>query len=337
MDFVFDGEQLLFQRTVRDFLEKECPPQHVRAMTADETGRSPELWKGLADLGVVGLPIPEEFGGLGKNEIDLVLLLEEAGRAASPEPLVETTAVVSPLLRESAPPDIQAEWLPRVAAGDAILTTSESGGSVVGDAHVASLVVVPRPDELVAVPAADLELVARPSVDATRRLFGFRAPEHGVRLAAGDDATRAWGLAFDRGAFATAALLCGVADRVTELAASYAKERHQFGKPIGSFQAVKHLLADALLGLEFARPVVYRAAWSIATGSSDRERDVSTAKAMASDAATHACRAALQVHGAIGYTHEHDLHLWLNKGTALALAWGNAAWHRERVAQSVLG
>ena len=140
----------------------------------------------------------------------------------------------------------------------------------------------------------------------------------------------------DRGAFATAALLCGVADKVLELAASYAIERQQFGKPIGSFQAVKHLLADALLGLEFARPAVYRAAWSIAGDRPSWGRDASMAKALASEAAFVACRAALQVHGAIGYTHEHDLHLWLTKGFALVNAWGGAAWHRERVARAML-
>jgi alkylation response protein AidB-like acyl-CoA dehydrogenase len=142
--------------------------------------------------------------------------------------------------------------------------------------------------------------------------------------------------AFDRAAFAASAVLCGIADRVIELAAMYAKERHQFGKPIGSFQAVKHLLADALLGLEFARPAVYRAAWSIATDAPGRGRDASMAKALASEATMNACRSALQVHGAVGYTHEHDLHLWLTKGFELAHAYGTAAWHRERVARAVL-
>jgi alkylation response protein AidB-like acyl-CoA dehydrogenase len=312
MRFTFTDEQRAFQRAVRDFLAKECPPEHVRAMTTDPTGRSPKLWKGLAGLGVVGLTVPEEFGGLGGDEIDLVLLLEEAGRAALPEPLLETAAVGVPMLRAIGG-DLAREWLPRVAVGDAILTVAMSGVTL-ADAHVADVILTPGGPVL----PSDLHLEPLPSIDATRRLFAFAA-------AGTDDA------AFDRGALAASAVLCGIADRVIELGAAYAKERHQFGKPIGSFQAVKHLLADALLGLEFARPLVYRAAWSVATGDEQRSRHVSMAKAYASDAAMNASRASLQVHGAIGYTHEHDLHLWLNKATALAHAWGTAAWHRERV------
>ncbi|MGH2728889.1 MAG: acyl-CoA dehydrogenase family protein [Actinomycetota bacterium] len=327
MRFTFTDEQRAFQRAVRDFLAKECPPEHVRAMSTDPTGRSTDLWKGLAELGVVGLTVPEEFGGLGGDERDLVLMLEEAGRAALPEPLLETTAVGVPLLLEMAGVDFQRKWLPRVASGDAIVTVGGIEGAPLADAHVADLVLMPRGDGIIAATRGMLELALYPSVDATRRLFTFEPAAESQRLEA----------AFDRGALGTAALLCGIADRVIEFAASYAKERHQFGKPIGSFQAVKHLLADALLGLEFARPVVYRAAWSIATGSDDRSRDASAAKAAASEAALNACRAALQVHGAIGYTHEHDLHLWLNKGTALAHTWGTAAFHRERVARILLG
>lgn len=320
MRFIFTDQQRAFQRAVRDFLAKECPPEHVRGMTTDPTGRSPKLWKGLAELGVVGLTVPEEYGGLGGNELDLVLLLEEAGRAALPEPLLETTAVGVPMLLEIGGA-VASEWLPRVASGDAILTVGGIAGAPLTDAHVADLVLTPRgavgPGELRPSPLA--------SIDATRRLFASEEPAQPAEAG------------FDRGALGTAAILCGVADRVIEFAAAYAKERHQFGRPIGSFQAVKHLLADALLALEFARPVVYRAAWSVATGSPDRSRDVSMAKAFASGAAMDACRAALQVHGAIGYTHEHDLHLWLNKGTALAYAWGTTAFHRARVARILLG
>lgn len=312
MRFTFTDEQRAFQRVVRDFLAKECPPEHVRATATDPIGRSPKLWKGLAGLGVVGLTVQEEYGGLGGDETDLVLLLEEAGRAALPEPLLETTAVGVPMLRESRGP-LAEEWLPRVAAGDAILTVAIKGAPL-ADAHVADLILTPSGPVL----PGELRLEPLPSIDATRRLFAF-------------DAVQSHDATFDRGALAAAAMLCGIADRVIELGAAYAKERHQFGKPIGSFQAVKHLLADALLGLEFARPLVYRAAWSVATSDEQRSRHVSIAKAYASDAAMTACRASLQVHGAIGYTHEHDLHLWLNKATALAHAWGTAAWHRGRI------
>ena len=322
MNFTFTAEQRAFQQTVRDFLSKECPPEHVRAMTTDPTGRSPKLWKGLADLGVVGLTVPEEFGGLGGNEIDLVLLLEEAGRAAVPEPLAETTAVSVPLLRDIGG-KLAEEWLPRIAAGDAIVITGGLDGASVCDAHIADAILLASEKGLDARSSEDVAGAALRSVDATRRLFAL-------------DKGHPHPLSFDRGAFATAAVLCGIADRVIEMGAVYAKERQQFGKPIGSFQAVKHLLADALLALEFARPVVYRAAWSLANGDADASLHVSMAKAYASDAAVNVCRSALQVHGGIGFTWEHDLPLWLNKATALAHAWGTAAHHRDRVAGRVL-
>jgi alkylation response protein AidB-like acyl-CoA dehydrogenase len=300
MNFVFTEEQRLFQRTVRDFLDKECPPERVRAAASGSEGWSFERWRDLAELGVVGLMVPEKHGGLGKDETDLVLLLEEAGRAALPEPLADTAAVAVPLLRELDFDEFTGGWLESIASGESIA----------------------------AVEPADRGTFQVQLVRADRTKHQIAGAE--ASLGSGDGPT------FDRGAFAASAVLCGIADRVIELAAAYAKERHQFGKPIGSFQAVKHLLADALLGLEFARPAVYRAAWSIANASADRARDASMAKALASEAAVNACRSALQTFGAIGYTHEHDLHLWLNKGFELAHAWGTAARHRERVARLVL-
>ncbi len=153
-------------------------------------------------------------------------------------------------------------------------------------------------------------------------------------------ARRAAALAFDRGALAAAADLVGVARRLLDTTVAYVKVRHQFGKPIGSFQAVKHHLANALLGLELARPMVWRAAYTFqdetyAGGHPERGQHVSMAKARASDAAIATARAALQCHGAIGYTVEYDLHLWMKRAWALAAAWGDAAWHRARVGASM--
>jgi alkylation response protein AidB-like acyl-CoA dehydrogenase len=299
MNFIFTDEQRMFQRSVRELLDKACTPAALRMEADGAFEWSSERWRALADLGVTGMIVPERFGGLGRDESDLVLALEELGRAASPEPLVETAAVVASTVGWTS---LANEWFPQIAAGD----------------------------------------VAARYLREPRGSFHFRfykSPGKWDFQATGDEA-RLGGEAdpaFDWAAFGTAAVLCGIADRVIDLAASYAKERQQFGKPIGSFQAVKHLLADALLGLEFARPAVYRAAWSIANDDPALERDVSMAKALASDAAVNACRSALQTFGAIGYTHEHDLHLWLTKGFSLAHAWGTASWHRERVANAVLG
>jgi alkylation response protein AidB-like acyl-CoA dehydrogenase len=297
MDAVFSDEQRLFQRTVREFLEKECPPERVRAAVSAEAGWSFERWKGLADLGVVGLTAPERLGGLAKDETDLVLLLEEAGRAVLPEPLGETAAVAIPTLAAG---DDEDDRLRRVVDGE------------------------------------DLATVVAQESAVTIRFSSPDGAHHDVEVVSASLPGSTDPLPFDRAAFATAAELCGIADRAIEMAAAYAKERQQFGKQIGSFQAVKHLLADALLGLDFARPAVYRAAAALAHGSENVRRDVSLAKARASEATVNACRAALQVHGAIGYTHEHDLHLWLTKGFDLARRWGTASWHRERVAHTIL-
>jgi alkylation response protein AidB-like acyl-CoA dehydrogenase len=191
-----------------------------------------------------------------------------------------------------------------------------------------------------AVDPGDVELTAQPSIDGAQRLFTIEwNSAAATQLAGGKAAEAAMLAAFDRAAFGVAAQLLGVADRVIELAADHARQREQFGQPIGSFQAVKHLLANALLKLDFARPAVYRAAWSMAHEAGHpelRARDASMAKAYASEAATTAASVALQVHGAIGYTWEHDLHLWMKRAWTLAGAWGDAARHRERVASWLL-
>ena len=329
MRFQFTADQVLFRDAVREMLEKECPPAHVRSMWESASGRSPELWDELVKMGVVALTVPEAHGGLGLDEVDLALILEETGRAALPEPVVETTAVGAPLLRDVGALD----RLPR----DGVVTIGLDALPGVTDAHVADLLVLQRGDELHALTPGAVEVTPQPSVDGARRPFTVAwRPEDGTRVAGGDDARRAVDRAFDRGALATAAQLLGVADRLIGMAADHAREREQFGKPIGSFQAVKHHLANARLALEFARPVTYRAAFSVARDDGDVATHVSMAKAYASDAAALAARTALQVHGAIGYTWEHDLHLWMKRAWALGAAWGDASWHRARVGNAVL-
>ena len=203
----------------------------------------------------------------------------------------------------------------------------------------------PGPDgrafELHAVAAADVTVTPVASLDPTRRLgtVGWE-PSPATLIASGDEAQSALGDLANRAAVATAAELLGLADRMIAMAATYAKDRNQFGKPIGSFQAVKHLLAGAQVKLEFARPAVYAAAWSLGdpelAGSPRGARSASLAKAYASDAATEAARVSLQVHGAIGYTWECDLHLYLKRAWALAESWGSAADHRRRILSSLV-
>jgi len=327
--FAFTDDQLAFRDAVRDLLTRECPPEVVRAAW---DGKPTDLWPKLAEMGVVGMTAPEDAGGLGMNALDLVLVLEEAGRAGLPEPLLEHTAVAVPLLADAGGP-VAERWLPRLASGETIATVGIGSAPLIVDADRAGLLVDDHDGCFHAVETSGCDLTVRPSVDGGRRVFavGWTAtPETKIE---GADAA----LAFDRAALATAAELVGLADRMVTMAAEYAKERHQFGKPIGSFQAVQHHLADALLALEFARPVVYRAAHTLAHGGADRAVHVSMAKAYASDAALLAARTALQVHGAIGYSWEHDLHLFMKRAWALAAAWGDAGWHRRRVGDAVLG
>ncbi|HXQ59300.1 MAG TPA: acyl-CoA dehydrogenase family protein, partial [Acidimicrobiales bacterium] len=228
-------------------------------------------------------------------------------------------------------------WLPRVAAGDAVMTVGTGASPLVAGAAGADLLLLERGGELHAVEAPSTVRVARVALDgASRPAEVSWQPSPASRLVAGEEALGVLAALADRAAMSTGAVLVGVADRLITMTADYALDRVQFGRPIGSFQAVKHHLADALIRLEFARPAVYRAAWSLDTGDPGAGRHASMAKALAADAATGAARMALQVHGAIGYTWEHDLHLWMKRAWSLAAAWGDAGAHRARVLEQML-
>jgi alkylation response protein AidB-like acyl-CoA dehydrogenase len=233
----------------------------------------------------------------GVEATDAIGALEETGRACAPEPVIEAFAT------QRADTTLALAHTPYALYADQLaeIVVEHDGRLVAGSAGA---------------PVA--------SVDESRRLFRVE-PQHEVSDLALDEVT-------DRAALAAAAQLCGLADAMLELTVPYASERKQFGAPIGSFQAVKHHLADAALALEFARPLVYRAAWEVEHDTPERATAVSLAKAAASQAGVIASRKALQVHGAIGYAHEYDLHLWMKRAWALAGAWGDAAWHRNRIA-----
>ena len=325
MHFAFTEDQLLFRDTVRAILENECPPAAVRAAWEDGSGLVPGLWSTLAETGVVGLTAPEAHGGLGMNEVDLVMLLEEAGRAAVPGPLAEHTAVAVPALAEAG--ETAAATLAAAAAGDIMLTVGLADAEYVAAADLAGALVLQSGADLHLVESGDVTLEAQESIDGTRHLARVEwAPTATSPLDGADPS-----LAFDRGALATAAQCVGLAQHLLDTTVEYVSERYQFGKPVGTYQAVKHHLANAALEIEFARPATYQAAWAIANAAPDRSRHVSLAKALAADAVDLACRTALQCHGAIGYTFEYDLQLWMKRGWALAAAWGDAAWHRDRI------
>lgn len=334
--FDFTDDQRMFRDNLRSFLDRECSPESVRKLWDTETGRSDVLWGKLAELGILGMRVPEEHGGLGMDDVDLVLLLEETGRAALPEPIVETAVVGAPLLAELGGA-IAARWLPSVAAGEARLAIGHPLSPVVADAHVAALLLLEREGALYAVPREDVQLTAQPCSDASRRLFSVAfQPSAETRVGEGAAARARIDAAIDRGALAVAAQQVGLAQRMVEIAVEYAGQREQFGKPIGSFQAIKHMLATVQVKTEFARPLVYRAAHALAHREPSRSTDVSQANAAASEAACLAAKTALQVHGAIGYTWEVDLHLWMKRAWALEAAWGSRRWHRRRIASAVL-
>ncbi len=337
MDFTFDEDQRLFQGALRDFLAAECRPEKVRALWESESGHDPELWARLAELGLPGLHVAEEHGGMGLDEIDSVLLFEELGRAALSEPVIATAAVAAPLLAELGDSQLASRWLPRIAAGQAIVVVGHEPSPLVCDAQLADLLLLSHGDTLYAVTREAVGLERQPANDPGRRLYTVRwQPAEALRVASGEEARALQAAALDRGALAASAALLGAGERLIELASDYARQRHQFGAPIGSFQAVKHLLADAKLKLEYARPAVARAAHSVARGVDGRGLHVSMAKLLAAEAGALAARTALQVHGAIGYTWEQDLHLWMRRVWSLEMAWGRSDFHRRRVAARVL-
>ena len=360
MDFGFSERQDELRQGVRTVLDAECNVDELRAFElADELGRaeqSADRWAVLAELGAPALVVPESRSGLGLDDVDLVGVLEEAGWACLPEPLLETAALAAPTLAALAPEPAAVAALAALVARRRHLRRrrdrrhsqrrrlAERGGrrrhaahpAVVGARDADLLLLACRDDDsgwqLHAVPAAAARIDPTPALELDADLSTVHWPlASDTLLAYGVAAEAAVSLLADRAAAGTAALLVGLADRMVAMSAAYAKERHQFGKPIGSFQAVKHHLADARVALEFARPATYRAAWSLATAQPTLSHDASMAKAMASDAADLAARVALQVHGAIGYTWECDLHFFLKRTWALSRAWGDAATHRRLV------
>jgi alkylation response protein AidB-like acyl-CoA dehydrogenase len=340
MDFQFSEDQLLLQKTVQDFLAAECTPEVLRGLWTTETGRSPALWQSLAEMGVMGLQVPEAAGGMGMDERDFVLVLEETGRYGLAEPVISTAAVAAPLLAGLLGGERDAwasKWLGRIASGDAVVAVGHAQSPFVSDAHVADLLVLPNGDDIHAIEPSAATITAERSNDQSRRLFSLAwSPSDATRIATGAEGAALQGAAFDRGVLACAAQLLGVGQQLIDMGALYATQRKQFGVAIGTFQAVKHRLANAKVKVEYARSLVYRAAHSVAAGIHTRANDVSMAKLAAAEAALFSSKEALQVHGAIGYTYEQDLHVWMKRAWSLDLAYGSGPWHRARLAKSVI-
>jgi alkylation response protein AidB-like acyl-CoA dehydrogenase len=334
MDFTFTEDQLLFHSSVRDFLVAEVTPERIRASWDSDTGRDSALWQQLTGMGLVGLTVPEEHGGLGMTELDFVLLAQECGYVALPEPLVHTALVAVPLLREFGG-ELAGEWLPRIAAGEARVAVGLEQNLLVEDAHIADLLLLQRGDAWYALEPGQVGLRHNESVDPSRRLYAVAIESEVQPLVRAEAAAQLTAATLDRGALGCAAQALGLAQRMVDMAVSYSADRQQFGKPIGSFQAVKHLLANVAVRLEYARAPVHRAAYSIAHGEARAANAVSHAKLVACEAANLAAKHSIQVHGAMGYTWEVDLHIFMKKAWALANTWGDGAFHKARVADSI--
>ena len=317
MKFSLDAQQRDFAASIDAALGAADVPAAIRAWVTGDTAPGRAVWARLADLGVTALAVPEKYDGIGAHPVDLVVALERLGRWCVPGPVTESLAVAPVLLAD----DDRASAL---AAGELIATVAMPPTVPRAvDADAAGLVLLATDTGV-----SDATVGARhESVDPARRLFDVN-PDGQPRPA---DIARA----YEFGALGTAAQLLGAGQAMLDMSVDYAKQRTQFGRAIGSYQAIKHKLADVHIAVELARPLVFGAALSLADDSAHTARDVSAAKAAASDAALLAARTALQTHGAIGYTAEHDLSHWLLKVQALHSAWGDPASHRRRVLETL--
>lgn len=317
MRFSFDDDQLALRDAVRDLLARECTPRVVRAAWAGDYEPSAKAWSALAAMGALAVMGPEADGGLALTEIEAVVLAEAAGAVALPEPIVDTMLVAAP-------------WGLARGAERAVVVVPES--PLTSWADRADVIITLAADGVRATRRDKCTFTAHESVDGARALFAVETPDDTAPQRPVADAA----LAFRRGVLGTAAQLLGLADRMLELTVDYTKQREQFGVKIGTFQAVKHHLANARTKLEFARPLVYRAAASLAHHDPDAGTHTSMAKVQAGAAAHATARAALQCHGAIGYTTEYDLHLFMKRAWALDAAWGDRTWHRRSVSRAIL-
>ncbi|MGW7082632.1 acyl-CoA dehydrogenase family protein [Streptomyces sp. NPDC054871] len=322
MRFLLDDEQREFARSLGAMLTAADTPAAARAWAAGDHAPGRAVWGRLADAGVFALAVPEEYEGVGLLPVDMVVALVELGRHAVPGPVVETVAAGALLARlaelgEAAPAK---RLLSSVASGEALATLAlPEGGPYALDADAATLRLTAADGELHL--ASGHARVER-SLDPVRRLARLRP---GELLASGPAVTNASRYGADWASLATAAQALGVGLALLDKTVAYVKQRTQFGTAIGGFQAVKHRLADVLISLEFARPLLFGAALTLSTA------DVAAAKVAAGEAAYGAARAALQLHGAIGYTAEYDLSLWLTKARALRGAWGSPGECRRLV------
>ena len=370
MDFSFTPDQTLLKNSARAFLDEHCKPATVRLLWDDPRGESQAMWKEMAQLGWLGLSLPEAHGGSELGMVETALLLEELGRAAYPGPYWPTMLVAS-AIAEAGTDAQKKRWLGAIAAGDARATITLLDGDLdwspeaiatradktpagwaltgvkryVAWSHVADVLLIPaRAPEgvtLFLVDPASAGLTSSPvqCMDPGTRWAELKLDKVPVRgedvLGAPGGATPMLGRLLRRAGAGAAAEMLGAARRCLDMAVSYAKVREQFGQPIGSFQAIRHKCADMLLEVENSHSAVYYAAWALDAGAEDGETAASIAKAYVGDASRKVCGEAIQVHGGIGFTWEFDLHMYFKRAKALEAQYGDADHHRELILSHV--
>ncbi len=377
MNFGFTEDQEALRDATRKFLDNECPTTFVRKMMADDTAHATELWKKIAELGWLGIIVPEEFGGSGGNFLDLVVILEEAGKSLLPGPFFATALLGSTAILAGGSAAQKSAILPKVVEGNHILTLAlaEKSGRYdaagvtlaatpkgkdfvlsgeklfVPDAHVADqLVVAARtaqsgsPEDgitlfLVDAKAPGVSIAQLKTVDMTRRQCHVAFQDVAVANAqVVGEVGKGWSIlrrVLEQAMAGLCAEMVGTGQKALDMAVAYAKERVQFGKPIGSFQAVKHKCVDMMVQVENARSLTYYAAWTVDENTPEASQAVPMAKAYCSDMCKTVASEAIQVHGGIGFTWEHDMHLFYRRGLASEAAFGSAPVHREVVAQAL--
>lgn len=338
MHFDFSDDQQAFRDAARDFLQGAFGVDQLRSAWDDKSGRLPGIWERLQEQGLCNLLGSEEHGGLGLGMLDAVGIFEEAGRVALAEPLIEHAAVSIPLLSRLATASEAAKALLAEACEGKLVITLLYPEQPVPYAAQAHRLLVVDGERVHSVNPGETTLVAQESFDRTRKLARLESvPEGAELIASGATVAPAVADAQLHGALAASAFAVGAADTMVAMAVEHTSQRTQFGKPIGSFQAVQHRLVNAWMAAEFARPALYRAAASVHAGDPEAALHVAMARVYAIEAGERAAKEALQCHGAIAYTTEYPLHMWMKRVWALSRAYGTQREYERLIEERVLG
>jgi alkylation response protein AidB-like acyl-CoA dehydrogenase len=357
MEFGLNESQEFLKDTARKFFVGECPSAEMRRLMETDTAYDASLWSKLTEQGYTGIIFPEAYGGVGLGKVELMLLMEEAGRALLPGPFFSTVVLAGSVLETTGNPAHQEKYLAPICRGEVRATValveasaswnprdlqlSATNGKLTGekffvtDAAIADFIVVVARNGVFAVDSKAPGLTISPmsGMDLTRKLYKV---EFGNTPAEQIGPTADLPRAFDIATAALAAELVGGMQRILDITVEYAKTRKQFGKPIGMFQAVQHQCADMYLETESSRSAVYYAGWALEENSPDSATAVSIAKMYASDAARTVSNRGIQIHGGMGFTWENDLHLYYRRAKVSETAFGDATFHRERIARLVI-